>query len=111
MKNKNSSPWKSLQVGLAVLAVLVVYAYGFEITQIDLQELRSERRQTSLVRVTRALAQPDIFEFEQEEVALTAPVYIPCPPGGVPSTEQPASEPYITVTPACGPASTRSSRP
>ena len=102
MKNKSSSPWKSLQIGLAVLLVLVIYAYGFEITQIDLQELRSERRQSSLVRVTRALAQPDIFTFDQEVEALTAPVYIPCPPGGAPPVETPASGPYITITPACG---------
>jgi phosphonate ABC transporter permease subunit PhnE len=102
MKSKKSSPWKSVQVGLAILLILIVYAYGFEITQIDLQELRSERRQTSLVRVTRALAQPDIVEFEQEEIALTAPVYIPCPPGGAPPVETPTSGPYLIVTPACG---------
>ena len=101
MKNKKASPWKSVQVGLAVLAVLIVFAYGFEITQIDLEELRSERRQTSLVRVTRALAQPDIFEFEQEEAAIITPVYVPCPTGDVTPAEPPASGPYITVTPAC----------
>ncbi len=65
MKSNKPSPWKSLQIGLAVLVIMIIYAYGFEITNIDLEELRSERRQTSLVRVTRALAQPDIVEFEQ----------------------------------------------
>src|SRR5918996_1783801 len=101
MKSNKPSPWKSLQIGLAVLVIMIIYAYGFEITKIDLEELRSERRQTSLVRVTRALAQPDIFEFEQEEEALTAPIYIPCPPSGVTPAEPPVSGPYITVTPAC----------
>jgi phosphonate ABC transporter permease subunit PhnE len=101
MKSNKPSPWKSVQIGLAVLLVMVVYAYGFEITNIDLQELQSERRQTSLVRVTRALAQPDIFEFEQEEMAVTAPVYVTCPPDGVTLVDPPASGAYISVTPAC----------
>ncbi len=101
MKNKNSSPWKSLQVGLAALAVLIVYAYGFEITKIDLEELRSEQRRTSLVRVTRALAQPDIFEYEQGVEQFTAPVYVTCPPGGVSPEEPDTSGAYVVVTPAC----------
>lgn len=103
MKNKNSSPWKSLQVGLAVLLVLVVYAYGFEITKIDLEELRSEQRQTSLVRVMRALAQPDILAYEQEAEQYTAPVQVTCPADGtIPDLPAPdTSGPYITVTPAC----------
>jgi phosphonate ABC transporter permease subunit PhnE len=103
MKNKKASPWKSMQTGLAVLAALVVFAYGFEITKIDLEELRSEQRQTSLQRVTRALVRPDIIEFEQEEERANAPVYVPCPAdGSVP--EVPASEstgPYIVVSPSC----------
>jgi phosphonate ABC transporter permease subunit PhnE len=104
MKNKKSSPWKkSLQTGLTVLLVLIVYAYGFEITKIDLEELRSEQRQTSLVRVTRALAQPDIFEYEQEAEQFTAPVYVSCPAdGSMPSVEAPeTSGPYVSVTPTC----------
>jgi phosphonate ABC transporter permease subunit PhnE len=103
MKNKKASPWKSLQLGLAILAVLIVYAYGFEITDIDLQELRSEQRQNSLVRVTRALAQPDIVEFEQEEQRAIAPVFVTCPDDGtLPELPQPdTTGPYITITPSC----------
>ena len=103
MKNKKASPWKSLQTGLIVLLVLIVFAYGFEITNIDLNELRSEQRQNSLQRVTRALARPDIFEFEQEEQKAMAPVYVTCPADGtepeLPPTD--TSGPYITITPAC----------
>ncbi|RPJ25401.1 MAG: hypothetical protein EHM33_14640, partial [Chloroflexi bacterium] len=103
MKNKKASPWKSIQTGLAVLLVLIVFAYGFEITQIDLEELRSEQRQTSLQRVTRALVRPDIVEFEQEEQKANAPVYVPCPADGtIPELPEPeTSGPYIVVSPAC----------
>ena len=103
MKTKKASPWKSLQRGLAVLLALIIFAYGFEITDIDLQQLRSEQRQTSLQRVIRALAQPDIFEFEQEEQTAMAPVYVTCPTDGTLSEvpEPDTSGPYLTVSPAC----------
>ena len=99
---KKGSAWKSLQLGLAILAGLLVYAYGFEITQVDLEDLRSERRQESLVRVMRALARPEIFEYEQEVEVINAPVHVPCPASGVePSSEAGSEGPYIVVTPAC----------
>ncbi|MBC8018878.1 MAG: hypothetical protein H7X83_10225, partial [Verrucomicrobia bacterium] len=103
MKNKKASPWKSLRTGLVVLLALIVYAYGFEITNIDLEELRSEQRQQSLQRVMRALAQPDIFEFERDEQKVTAPVYVTCPAdGSIPEIPvQDTSGPYVTVTPIC----------
>lgn len=105
MKNNNrkkGSAWKSLQLGLAILAGLLVYAYGFQITQVDLEDLRSERRQESLVRVMRALARPEIFEYEQEVEVINAPVHVPCPASGVePSSEAGSEGPSIVVTPAC----------
>ena len=103
MKNQKASPWKSLRTGLLALLVLIVFAYGFEITDIDLDQLRSEQRQQSLQRVTRALARPDIFEFEQEEQKAMAPVYIPCPDDGtLPDIPAPdTSGAYITITPPC----------
>jgi phosphonate ABC transporter permease subunit PhnE len=99
---KKGSLWKSIQLGLAVLAGLLVYAYGFQITQVDLEDLRSERRQESLVRVMRALARPEIFEYEQEVEVINAAVHVPCPAGGAPAASEAGSAgPYIVVTPAC----------
>lgn len=101
-KNNKSSLWKSLQLGLAVIAGLVVYAYGFEITKVDLEDLRSERRQESLVRVVRALAEPEIIEYDQEVELINAPVYVACPEGGVPEVPVPdTGGPYLVITPAC----------
>jgi phosphonate ABC transporter permease subunit PhnE len=101
--NKKASPWKSLQLGLAVMLVIIIYAYGFEITKVNLEEIRSPQRQESLVRVTRALAQPDILKYEQDEIIINTPVFVPCPAGE--GTTQPApntSSPYLILTPACG---------
>lgn len=80
---------------------MVVFAYGFQITKVNLEELRSEKRQESLVRVTRALAQPEIFEYEQSEELVNTPFYVPCPAGGVEVSVPGTSQPYIVVTPAC----------
>lgn len=101
-KNKKASPWKSIQFGLAVLAGLLVYAYGFQITRVDLEDLRSQRRQESLTRVMRALAKPEIFAYDQVQEVINAPLYVPCPAGGVPSlAESDKSGPYIVITPTC----------
>lgn len=105
MKNNNekkASPWKSIQLGLAILFGFVVYAYGFQITKVDLEDLRSERRQESLVRVMRALARPEIFEYEQQEEVINAPVYVTCPATGAPTLPEPNTDgPYLVITPAC----------
>jgi len=101
--NKKSSPWKSIKTGLLALLAMIIFAYGFQITQVDLEELRSEKRQQSLVRVTRALAQPEIFEYEQVEEVVNYPIYVPCQSDGsqVSAPEKSETEPYIVLTPAC----------
>ncbi len=100
--DKKASPWKSIQLGLAILAGLFIYAYGFQITKVDLEDLRSERRQESLVRVMRALAKPDILAYDQKEEVINTPVYVTCPAAGAPVFEEPAkSGPYVVVTPTC----------
>lgn len=103
MNNKQkASPWKSIRTGLFTFLALVIFAYGFEITQVNLEELRSEKRQDSLTRVTRALAKPDIFEYDQIEEIVNQPMYVPCPASGVEAPAAPnTSKPYIVITPAC----------
>ncbi|HKZ44374.1 MAG TPA: hypothetical protein VJZ78_04995, partial [Anaerolineales bacterium] len=81
-KNKKASPLRSLSVGLITLLILVVYAYGFQVTKVNLEELKSEQRQSSLQRVTRALARPDLFEYDQTEVVVNYPILTPCNPDG-----------------------------
>ncbi len=79
-----------------------MYAYGFQITKVDLEDLRSERRQESLIRVMRALAKPDIFAYEQSEEIINSPVYVTCPASGVPLLEEPdKTGPYLVISPTC----------
>ena len=101
--NKKPSPLKSLGIGFAILTGFIIYAYGFEITKVNLEELRSEQRQTSLTRVMRALFQPDIFEYEKESQIANTSVYVTCPADGtIPSVDiQETSAPYVLVSPVC----------
>ncbi len=102
MNKKKASPWKSIKVGLIALLVLVIYSYGFQVTKVDLEELQNEQRQTSLQRVMRALARPDIIYYAKDEIIINSPIYVPCPLSGIPETEPfNKSEPYVVTTPSC----------
>jgi phosphonate ABC transporter permease subunit PhnE len=99
----NKRLWQSIRLGLGTFVVLIIFAYGFEITKVSLEELRSPQRQESLIRVTRALFQPDLFAYEQEEIIVNEKVYVPCPANGsVPEAPTPdTSTAYLTISPAC----------
>jgi len=100
--NRKHDPLRSLKLGLGILLVLVVYAYGFQVTQVNLAETKSENRQEQLFRILRALARPSIFEYEKEEFIVRVPLMIPCPEGGFePEPIADTSQPYMVVTPAC----------
>jgi len=98
---KERSFRKSLLFILGMIAVVVVYAYGFEKTDVNLDEIESDVRQASLVRVLRALAHPDLVEYDRVETEVIAPIFTPCPPGGFDAPEPDTSGAYMTVTPAC----------
>ena len=70
------TPKRTLRIALAVLAGLVIYAYGFQVTQVSLDKTREPRRQASFVRILRALAHPDIFVYEQTEVSVEVPIMV-----------------------------------
>lgn len=92
---------KSIALGIAVFVGLVVYAYGFQVTKVNLDETRSPRRQVQLVRILRALARPDILEYEQTEIQVNVPVMVPCPSNGYTPPTPNTNAPYLVVNPAC----------
>ncbi len=101
VKNKKPNFMRSLGLGLGILAALVIYAYGFQVTKVNLAETKSERRQTQLVRILRALAKPEIFAYEKTEFTVSLPVMVPCPESGFTPPEPDKSGPYLVMTPAC----------
>jgi phosphonate ABC transporter permease subunit PhnE len=92
---------RSILVGFAVVFGFLIYAYGFQVTKVNLEETRSPRRQEQLFRILRALAQPDLIEYDQKETSATAPVFVPCPEGGPPPAAPSVAGPAITLHPGC----------
>lgn len=103
MKNKQS-PFRRLALVLAIIAAVVIYAYGFQVTQVSLEETSDPLRQERFVRILRALARPDLFTYEKEEFTVETPIQVPCRDAdgdGAPAPGADTGKPYLVVTPAC----------
>lgn len=95
---------RSILLGLAVVAGVVIYAYGFEVTKVNFSETRSERRLQVLSRILRALAHPDLITYDVEEVTVQTPFYLPCPSTPVEIEPPDTSGPYLETDVPCGDA-------
>lgn len=87
-----------------MIACLLIFVLGWNITQIDLPKAVEEYRDTQII--LRQLIWPweAAFEFQVISVEATAKVQAPCPEGefGPPENEPTPGEPWIVVTPTCG---------
>ncbi|MEW5868052.1 MAG: ABC transporter permease subunit [Chloroflexota bacterium] len=92
---------KSLSTGLITLIVLVVFAYGFQVTQVNFKEIYSPTRQESLTRVIRALFHPDLLKYETVQTPINTPMYVPCSTSGAVLPEPDKSGAYMEITPPC----------
>jgi phosphonate ABC transporter permease subunit PhnE len=86
---------------LAMVFGVIVYAYGFDVTKVNLDEIKSETRQAQLVRVLRSLARPDLMTYERVSTPTDTAFAMPCPAGGFTPTEPDPNARHITVEPSC----------
>jgi len=102
MNNKKSFA-RSLLTGVSIAVGLLVFAYAFQVTDVDFSTTKEETRQKSITRVMRALAHPDLFYYETDELNIEVPFYLPCPEGETPELpEVDSSAPYMTANKSCG---------
>ena len=103
MKNNKKSITKSIGVGLAVVLGLIIFAYAFQVTDVNFETTRSEIRLTQLTRVLRALVKPDVFTYEKEEIIADAAFYLPCPENGSIPELPPVDKtgPYLKANVTC----------
>jgi phosphonate ABC transporter permease subunit PhnE len=92
---------KSARLAVLVFLGLVIFAYGFQVTQVSFEEIHSTRRQESLVRVVRAIFHPDIIEYDKVQTPVNVAIYVPCPSQPVEPAAPDQSGAYLVVTPAC----------
>jgi phosphonate ABC transporter permease subunit PhnE len=100
-KRKAPNPLRhSLTTFAVAIVVMLIFAYGFQVTKVDLETPKTPRRQMQLTNILRGLAQPHLFDYDEERIAVDAPVLMPCITGAVlPETNK--SSRYIEVTPNC----------
>lgn len=88
---------RRLLLALGVVAAIVVYGLAVERTGVSLDEITSEPRQESLVRIIRSLARPELVTYDFDIVETDVEYQIPC----VGSSVDTASGPQLEVIPGC----------
>jgi phosphonate ABC transporter permease subunit PhnE len=96
-EKRSSRRWFVIILGLTL--AFVAYAFSVQATDVDLSQIKDETRREQLFRILRALAHPDLVQFDTEEVTVIADIYLPC--SGT-TAENGQVEPYIVVVPECG---------
>lgn len=104
--NNNTPPssqaaLRRMLVVLAVVVGVVIYAYGWQVTDIDIEETQDATRQASVQRALRELFAPDIFDQETTSVFADADFLMNCS-DNPPAAPEPTELPYIIVSPTCG---------
>ncbi len=91
---------RRLLIILAVVAGVILYAYGWQVTDINLDAAKEETRQDSVSRALRELLSPNIFTQDRETETFEAGFIFDCATGaGEPVEADGAS---IELAPACG---------
>ncbi len=78
-KNRHGRSRLSWRTVLIILVIFLLYAYGLQVTKVDLQEPLEPRRQENLVSLLRDLAQPDFFSHDTETRNTAVSIHMPCP--------------------------------
>ncbi|MDK1009530.1 MAG: ABC transporter permease subunit [Actinomycetota bacterium] len=92
---------RPLIIAIAILTTFVVYAFAFAKTDVSLDEIQSEQRQTQLFKILRALAKPDLIHYDAESIIVTADVFVPCNGSEPDSVAPDPTGATIEVTPTC----------
>jgi phosphonate ABC transporter permease subunit PhnE len=97
-----SSVWRSARTVLIIIVLVIIYAYGFQVTQVNLQEAQAPARQTQLVRIIRGLAQPDLLFFDQDTQTASTQMLVPCGTTAFQPPAPPEGGPSVRLDKTCG---------
>jgi len=103
-KQEETTPLRhALRSALWVIAVIIgilIIAYGFAVTQINLEEPQDAKRQEVTTRVIRAIARPDFFEYAEETRSMDVLVRMPCPEE-ISGAQTSLGDRIVTLIPNC----------
>ncbi len=104
MKKTPRPVMRTLLYIVLILIGLLIYAYGWQITDINLEVPKKVDRQEQVIRALRGLLSPDLFERDEESKTAYAHFLVPCTDTPPDQPEIIEGEPYITLSPTCGEA-------
>jgi phosphonate ABC transporter permease subunit PhnE len=64
---------------IVIIAVIMIYAYAIQVTNVNLEEPLEPNRQKELASLIRDLAHPDFLTFENETRTTNISIRMPCP--------------------------------
>ncbi|HZD21942.1 MAG TPA: hypothetical protein VE569_00835, partial [Acidimicrobiia bacterium] len=91
---------RSLWILLGVIAGFVVYAYGFEVVDVNLDRVSNPLRQQRFFNVMRALGHPDLLTYETVATGIDIDFAMPCPSGTFTASSS-GDGASISVDPQC----------
>lgn len=94
---------RNLLIVLAITLAVGIYAYGWTVTDIDLEKPQDEQRQANVQNALRELLSPRIFEQDRKIITTTTSFLMDCE-GESPAAPESSDGPYVRVTPSCGKA-------
>jgi phosphonate ABC transporter permease subunit PhnE len=102
MEKKFKSWMRIIVYVVLILAGILIYAYGWQVTDINLEEPQEEQRQRQVMRALRGLLSPDLFERDMESQIAYAPFLMPCAAASPADSQPVEGQPYVTLSPNCG---------
>lgn len=106
LPNRSSrSALRTLLIVLVIAASVVIYAYGWTTTDISLEEVRDETRQSAVIRALRELFSPDLFVRDRESSTHSFEFQVGCPddPDAIieRDRELTGEDAYVVLDPPC----------
>ncbi len=87
---------------LLFTAGLVIFSYGWSVTDIDLTVPQEPQRQQNVGNALRELLSPNVFSQEYEVLTATSSFRMTCADDFAPPAAAPGDQQYIEIEPACG---------
>ncbi len=76
---RNENGRSPFRLPLIIIGLVILYAYAFQVTQVDFQEPLKPQRQENLISLIRSLARPDLVAYETDTRSTNVSLLMPCP--------------------------------
>jgi phosphonate ABC transporter permease subunit PhnE len=106
---KSQETRKALKRVITILAIgisIIIYSYGWTVTEVDLDKPQEPQRQENVGNALRGLLSPRLFVQERETIEITASFLMECGSSDVEIPDSVALETggIVTISPTCGQA-------